>query len=101
MRKVLAVVVVAVMAAGCSVAAPWKDPMIKPGAVPLADQVQKLTDVQICQNLGIAQARHDKAAYNVYSDELTQRERGKTISLDQGACTALAVAEINKRNGSK
>ena len=97
-KAILAVLVV--MAAGCQ-AAPWKDPMIKPGAVPLADQVQKLTDVQICQNLGIAQARHDKAAYNVYSDELTQRERGKTFTLDQGACTALAVAEINKRNGSK
>lgn len=89
---VLAVVAVCEMFAGAALAKKQEA---------IADHAQKLTDVQICQNLGIAQAKHDKAAYNVYSDELTQRERGKTFTLDQGACTALAVAEINKRNGSK
>ncbi|EGV5393332.1 hypothetical protein FER63_23455 [Salmonella enterica] len=62
-----------------------------------ADSVQGLSDAAICRGLGQAQKRHDKAAYNVLSDELTQRERGKVFKLTQGECTGLAVAEINKK----
>ena len=95
--NIVLIVLAAMATAGCGVsAAPWKDPMIKPGAVPLADQVQKLTDVQICQKLGQAQGKHDKAAYNVYSDELGRREKAKIFTLDQGQCTGLAITEINK-----
>ena len=125
--NILLVLLAAVATAGCGVAAhPWKDPMIAPGAkkahhteqsrqtpggvavsntqahpVALADQVQSFSDVELCQGIGKAQVTHNKAAYAVYSDEMEQRSRGRVFSLDQGACTALAVAEINKRNGSK
>ncbi|EBD1090383.1 hypothetical protein FA809_23075 [Salmonella enterica] len=60
------------------------------------EAAQKLTDVQICQKLGQAQGKHDKAAYNVYSDELGRREKAKIFTLDQGQCTGLAITEINK-----
>ncbi|EDI8735818.1 hypothetical protein GEM21_05500 [Salmonella enterica] len=94
MNKVTLAVVVALFAF----------PVVVPKAhanKPLADLVQDLTDVQVCQQLGIAQVKHDKGAYDVYSDEIEQRTRAKMFELDQGACTALAVAEINKRNGKQ
>ncbi|ECE4535640.1 hypothetical protein DCH27_25310 [Salmonella enterica] len=88
------IILAAAATAGCAVSAhPWKDPQVAKGA----KHAQRFNDVELCQQLGKAQAMHDKAAYKGLSKELNSRESANAFRLSQADCTGLAVNVIEER----
>ncbi|UAK92738.1 hypothetical protein K8P07_07240 [Enterobacter ludwigii] len=58
--------------------------------------VAAMSDFQICEALGYAQAHHETKVYNTLSALLEQRQQARTLRIAQGDCTAAALNVINE-----
>ncbi|HIH9250848.1 TPA: hypothetical protein ACYU26_002070 [Enterobacter ludwigii] len=59
-------------------------------------RVAAMSDFQICEALGYAQAHHETKVYNTLSALLEQRQQAGTLRIAQGDCTAAALNVINE-----